>query len=55
MLDQVVFRPGEIERFPEDRLRIVTQVGKISLLDLQGLPDSRTASDHLPVVFQWDL
>ena len=55
MLDQGVLRPGEAARFPEDRLRIVTQVGKISLLDLQGLPDSRTASDHLPVVFHWDL
>lgn len=55
MLDQVVLRPGEAARFPEDRVRIVTQVGNISLLDAQGLPDSQTASDHLPIVFHWNL
>jgi hypothetical protein len=55
MLDQVVLRPGEAARFPEDQLRIVSQVGAVSLLDGDGLPDSQTASDHLPVVFRWDL
>jgi hypothetical protein len=55
MLDQVVLRPEEADRFPEDRLRIITQVGAISLLDADGLPDSQTASDHLPIVFHWDL
>jgi hypothetical protein len=55
MLDQVVLRPDETDRFPEDRLRIITQVGAISLLDADGLPDSQTASDHLPIVFHWDL
>lgn len=55
MLDQVVIRPGESSRFPEDRLQIVTQVGKLSLLDTQGLPDSQTASDHLPILFHWNL
>jgi hypothetical protein len=55
MLDQVVLRPEESARFPEDQLRIVTQVGSIPLLDPDGLPDRRTASDHLPVVFHWDL
>ena len=55
MLDQVVLRPEEIGRFPEDQLRIITRVGAISLLDPEGLPDSRTASDHLPIVFHWNL
>jgi hypothetical protein len=55
MLDQVVLRPGEAVRFPEDRLRIVTRVGSIPLLDAEGLPDSQTASDHLPLVFHWNL
>jgi len=55
MLDQVVLRPEESARFPEDQLRIVTQVGGISLLDADGLPDRQTASDHLPVVFRWNL
>ncbi len=55
MLDQVVLRPGESARFPEDQLRIITQVGSIPLLDADGLPDVQTASDHLPVVFHWNL
>lgn len=55
MLDQVVLRPEESARFPEDQLRIVTQIGGIGLLDADGLPDRKTASDHLPVVFHWNL
>jgi hypothetical protein len=55
MLDQVVLHPEESARFPEDQLRIVTQVGGIGLLDADGLPDRKTASDHLPVVFHWNL
>lgn len=55
MIDQVVLRPEESARFPEDRLRIVTRVGEIPLLDDDGLPDRQTASDHLPVVFHWNL
>jgi hypothetical protein len=55
MLDQVVLRPEESAHFPEDRLGIVTQVGGIPLLDAEGFPDRQTASDHLPVVFHWDL
>ncbi len=48
-------RPDESPRFPESELRIVTSVGGISLLDPDGLPDRETASDHLPVVFHWNL
>lgn len=55
MLDQVVLRPGEASRFPESELRIVTEIGGFSLLDPHGLPDARAASDHLPVLFQWNL
>lgn len=55
MLDQVLLRPGESVNFPKDRLQIVTRVGAISLLDTDGVPDAQTASDHLPVVFHWDL
>ncbi len=55
MLDQVVLRPGETARFPEDQLRVITEIGAISLLDGNGLPDSTTASDHLPIVFHWNL
>jgi hypothetical protein len=55
MLDQVVIRPGESPRFPEDKLQIITDVNGIPLLDADGLPNQQTASDHLPVVFHWDL
>ena len=55
MLDQVVLRPGEACRFPEDQIRIITQVGAVPLVTPEGLPDSQTASDHLPVVFHWNL
>lgn len=55
MLDQVVIRPSESARFPEDQLRIVTRIGNLPLLDAHGLPDAQTASDHLPLVFQWNL
>jgi hypothetical protein len=41
--------------FPDQQLRIVTQVGGIDLLDSDGLPDRQTASDHPPVVFRWKL
>jgi endonuclease/exonuclease/phosphatase (EEP) superfamily protein YafD len=55
MLDQVVLRPTEAQRFPEDRLRIITQVRGISLLGTDGLPDQQTGSDHLPLTFEWNL
>jgi hypothetical protein len=55
MLDQVVLRPNESAHFPEDRLRIISEVGAISLLDGEGLPDNQAASDHLPIVFHWNL
>lgn len=55
MLDQVVLRPGEASRFPEDQIRILTQVGAVPLVTPEGLPDAQTASDHLPVVFHWNL
>jgi hypothetical protein len=55
MLDQVVLRPGEAPRFPEDRLRVIDRVGAVDLLDAAGLPDKASASDHLPVVFHWNL
>lgn len=60
MIDQVVIRPEEAARFPEDQLSIITKVGNnlanaISLLDTDGKPDSKSASDHLPLLFQWNL
>jgi hypothetical protein len=55
MLDQVVIRPSEYANFPAQNLVILTQVGTLSLLNTQGLPDQQTGSDHLPIVFHWNL
>ncbi len=55
MLDQVVIRPEELRRFPEDSLKILTTVGTVQLLAPNGTPDKSTGSDHLPMVFHWDL
>lgn len=55
MLDQVVIRPEECVRFPEDRIRILTKVGTVDLLTPGGIPDRAVGSDHLPVIFHWNL
>ena len=55
MLDQVVIRPEECDRFPEDRLKILSRVGTVDLLTPDGRPDRGIGSDHLPVVFHWNL
>lgn len=55
MLDQVVVRPEALVRFPETELRIVTTAGPVSLWNADQIPDEAAASDHLPLVFQWDL
>lgn len=55
MLDQVVIRPEESGSFPEDRLRIASSVGTVSLLAPDGTPDDTVGSDHLPIVFHWDV
>lgn len=55
MFDQVVTRPDTADRLPEDRIRIARTIGPLSLLDPRGNPNERDASDHLPLLFFWDL
>lgn len=55
MVDQLVLRPELLDRFPEDRLRILTRAGPVSLVTERGLPDETNASDHLPVLFRLNL
>ena len=55
MLDQVVVKPDALDRFPESEVRIVTRIGSVSLWNAEQIPDEVVASDHLPLVFQWDL
>ena len=54
MLDQVVIRPDVIPMFEHDGLRVLTRVGDGSFVTGSGVPDRRTASDHLPVLFSVD-
>lgn len=55
MIDQVVLRPGECPRFPEDKLEILTRIGEVDLLKPDGTPDPNIGSDHLPIIFHWNL
>jgi hypothetical protein len=55
MLDQVVIRPEECVRFPEDRVKILTNIGTVQLLAPDGSLDKGVGSDHLPIVFNWNL
>lgn len=55
MLDQVVIRPEECPRFPEEQLQILTRIGTVELLAPDGTLDTRVGSDHLPIIFQWNL
>lgn len=51
IFDQVLLRPDLLEAFDTDSLEIVTKIGSTSLLDANGRPDKRLASDHLPLAF----
>lgn len=53
--DQVLIRPGLMDAFDLDALRIVTSAGEMSLLDSRGRPDMIRASDHLPILFDLDI
>jgi len=55
MLDQVVIRPEEIEHFPEERLRVLSAIGAIDLIAPDGTLDAGAGSDHLPLIFDWNL
>jgi Endonuclease/Exonuclease/phosphatase family len=55
MLDQVVIRPEESGSFPEDHLKIISRVGTATLLAPDGTPDKTVGSDHLPIVFHWNV
>ena len=55
MLDQVVIRPEECASFPEESVRILSSIGTVRLLAPDGTLDKGVGSDHLPLVFNWDL
>lgn len=51
MYDQVLLRPDLLAGFVPEQVRILTEVGGVSLLE-GGRPDKTVASDHLPVVVE---
>jgi hypothetical protein len=51
IFDQVLLRPDLLPYFDETNLEILTNIGNSSLLTDAGLPNSKFASDHLPIFF----
>lgn len=52
MFDQVLIRPDLLPQFNDRALEIVLSDGNSSLLAPTGVPNSKIASDHLPVFFE---
>jgi hypothetical protein len=55
MFDQVLLRPELLDRFDVNRLCVPVSAGTASLVKDDGRPDRAGASDHLPIVFEFDL
>lgn|SRR5689334_17300687 len=55
VFDQVLIRPELLDFFDNARLKILTEVQGSSLLRMDGQPDPKIASDHLPLLFSLDL
>ncbi|MBI1918740.1 MAG: endonuclease/exonuclease/phosphatase family protein [Planctomycetes bacterium] len=53
--DQVLLRPGLLDRFRSKNLKILTTDGLHSLTRSDGTPNGDGFSDHLPIWFQLDL
>jgi hypothetical protein len=51
MFDQVLIRPTLLDCFSTDELEILQTDGILSFMSSQNTPDSRVASDHLPIRF----
>jgi exonuclease III len=54
MFDQILIRPSLLKNFRTEDVRIISNIGEISLLTRQGRPDSSVGSDHLPVMLTLD-
>ncbi|MGV3723022.1 MAG: endonuclease/exonuclease/phosphatase family protein [Actinomycetota bacterium] len=53
IFDQVLLRPSLVKNL--ESVHILDGDGSQSLLDLRGVPDRGSASDHLPVLFTLDI
>jgi hypothetical protein len=55
IFDQVLVRPSLLKFLDKDAVRIVTEIGGVSLLTEKGHPDKKIHSDHLPLVCRMGL
>ena len=55
MFDQVLVRPALVGRFVDSELQVLTRAGDVPLLNRSNVPDTKVASDHLPLLFALDL
>ncbi len=53
MFDQVLFCPSVMDVFRDFEVEILRKAGDNALVDHRGLPDSTSASDHLPIRIQF--
>ena len=53
--DQVILRPELLQYFPDDRLEVLSKVAERSLLSESGIPDKKSTSDHLPILFTLEI
>lgn len=53
--DQLLVRPFLQDRFLDDELRILTEVGGLPLVAKRGTPNANVGSDHLPLLFALNL
>lgn len=54
-LDQVLLRPALIPRFPDNEIKVITEINSCSLVSNNGIPRSSKVSDHLPLLFKVDI
>jgi hypothetical protein len=55
IFDQVLLRPGLLDRFRSKNLKILTTDGQVQFTWEDGTPNGDLFSDHLPIWFQLDL
>jgi hypothetical protein len=55
IFDQVLLRPGLLDRFRNKDLKILTTDGTVSFIWDDGRPNGDVYSDHLPIWFRLDL
>jgi len=55
IFDQVLIRPGLLDRFNDEDVKVLTTAGDLSLVKTDGTPNDHVGSDHLPLLFRLDL